>query len=118
LANRDADAAAVLCPGDLVYMTTDAAASWTKPVEIPGALTVAPKGEDYVAAVTGHPGCLGVQLLVLAELEVTAIGCFEGKAPVGSLPGNVALSQGTETLWLWVGSDIARSDDEGATWTR
>ncbi|HEV7948382.1 MAG TPA: hypothetical protein VGP24_01320 [Glaciihabitans sp.] len=117
LANRDADAAAVLCPGDLVYMTTDAAASWLEPLQVSGALAIAPAADEgYLAAAAGRAGCTGVQLLTVTDFESIQTGCFPSEASDKILPGSVALSEAANTVWLWVGSASGRSQDEGVTW--
>ncbi|TDW30576.1 hypothetical protein [Cryobacterium psychrophilum] len=114
LAPRGPAAAAALCDGDQLFVTTDGAATWSPPVSLPGTVNLASTETGYVAAVAGAAGCSGVQIQALSpELAATVSGCL---AVAGDLAGNVALSSAGGTLWVWAGDTVARSADAGATW--
>ena len=120
LAAIDGDRAAALCNGQTLHVTTDAAASWSAAVSVPGAMNLTESASGYlVATVSTDPDCVGVQLLTLPELveggsgQLPISGCFPTPA---SLAGNIALSEGAGTLWLWAGDALERSSDGGTTW--
>ena len=43
-------------------------------------------------------------------------GCFPTAADPESLAGNIAVSEGAGTLWLWAGDALVRSSDGSTTW--
>lgn len=114
LAPRSGTEAAVLCGSNELYVTTDAAATWSGAATVAGAVTLAPANDGYVAAVAGAADCAGVQVVTLTpELAATVTGCL----PVeGELAGNVAVSATGDTLWIWAGTALARSTTLGAAW--
>ena len=111
--------AAVLCDGQTLHVTADAAASWSAAVSVPGAMNLTESAAGYlVATVSTDPACVGVQLVTLPAdgAAPTATGCFPTEAEPTSLAGNIAVSEGAETLWLWAGDAFVRSSDGGTTW--
>jgi len=117
LAARDTSGAAVLCSDGTIYLTADAATTWSAPVEIPGALTVTGSGDGYTVAVAGDESCDGVQLVGLSETaDVDPLGCLPSGQTPESLVGNVAVSVADDTMWLWAGDALVRSGDGGKTW--
>ena len=120
LASRGDTSAAVLCSDHTVFRTTDAGSTWGSSVAVPGSVALASSGNGYAIAVTEQPSCGGVQLLALPELvdgsELTASGCFPTLAAPDSLAGNIAVSEGAGTLWLWAGDALVLSSDGGTTW--
>jgi hypothetical protein len=116
LAPRDAKAAAVLCDDHTVNMTTDAAATWLKSVDAPGAVALAASDAGYVVAALGQVGCAGVQVTGVNASAASHPGCYPIKAAAESLATKVAVSAAGGTLWLWVGDSVVRSADNGATW--
>ncbi|MCU1639280.1 MAG: hypothetical protein JWL94_1927 [Microbacteriaceae bacterium] len=116
LAPSDAENAAILCSDNEIFMTTDAAATWSEPTVVPGALNLTSTGAGYVTVVVGSARCAGLQLLALSEEEVTATGCYPMTLQANSLAGNVALAVSHNTVWLWAGEALGRSTDGGATW--
>jgi hypothetical protein len=119
LAHRDATSAAVLCDDQTIHTTTDAAATWSTPASILGALNLAPSAAGYVVAAVGAEKCAGVEVLSIPEpaaASATATGCLPTDAPPAALSGNVALSEAAGTLWLWAGDTMKRSTDGGVTW--
>ena len=117
LAPRDVETAAVLCADGRLFATADAAANWSAPTTVTGAIALARTADGYAAAAAGGGGCGGVQIVaVTGELVATPTGCLPLEAPAASLPGTVSLSDGGGTLWLWSGDELARSSNLGATW--
>jgi hypothetical protein len=117
LAPRDAKNAAVLCATGRLYATTDAAVTWSAPVDAPGVLNITATGAGYLAVAAGRPDCAGIQLLTLsAKLAPTPTGCAPTATPVETLSGNVAVSVAADTVWLWAGESLLSSSDNGATW--
>lgn len=109
-----------------------AAASWSAAVSVPGAMNLTESAAGYlIATVSTDPGCVGVQLptlpplpdaLPLPELveggtgQLPVSGCFPTAADPESLAGNIAVSEGAGTLWLWAGDALVLSSDGGTTW--
>ncbi|MDY7540921.1 hypothetical protein [Cryobacterium sp. 5B3] len=117
LAVRDTKNAAALCADGRAFSTTDAAATWSASDTLPGTVTLTDTTTGYLAAAVGRSGCAGVQILTLKpSLESAVSGCYPTPSPAQSLPGNVALSGASGTLWLWAGDALGRSSDGGATW--
>jgi hypothetical protein len=120
LASRDPKAAAVLCAKGQFFATTDAAATWSKSVALPGAIALTATGSGYLVASAGRADCTGVQVVALTDdlaLAQTHSGCYPLVQPVeANLPGNVAVSAADATIWLWVGDKLVRSSDNGTTW--
>lgn len=118
LAARDASSAAVLCDNGGIHLTADAAATWSAPIEIAGALTVAASSDDYTVAVAGDEACAGVGLVGLSEAgDAAPLGCLPSAQNPESLAGNVAVSVTDGTIWLWAGDALVRSGDGGNTWS-
>jgi hypothetical protein len=115
LAAKDASNAAVLCADHTVYRTSDAGASWGKPLAVTGSVALAATADGYVAAATTVPGCAGVAVshFDAASGGATPSGCFATATPQ---PGTVAVASGASTLWLWAGDAFVRSSDGGSTW--
>lgn len=117
LAVRDENDAAVLCDDQTIFMTTDSAASWSRPIAGPGAVNLTSGPDGYFVASVGVEGCVGVQIAQMSLAPVlTPTGCLLIAGEPAALVGNVSLSSGGGTLWLWAGDSLARSTDEGATW--
>ncbi|WP_166789044.1 hypothetical protein [Cryobacterium sp. TMT1-21] len=117
LAVRDDKRAAALCGDGQLFATTDAAVTWSDPTPAPGVVNLTATDSGYLAAAVGVADCAGVQLVALtAELASSPAGCYPSTGPPASLSGNVGVSIGAGTLWLWAGDSLARSGDEGATW--
>lgn len=117
LAVRDDEHAAALCADGRLFSTSDAAATWSAPVTLPGVTSLTDTTTGYLAAAIGRTECAGVQVLALeTSLESIVSGCYETPAPARSLSGAVAISQDSENLWLWAGSALGRSSDGGFTW--
>jgi hypothetical protein len=118
-ATIDATQAAVLCDGQILHVTADAAASWSGAVVVPGAMNLTESASGYlIATVSTDPACVGVQLVTLpVDGSASApTGCFPSSADPQSLAGNIAVSDGDGTVWLWAGDSLVRSSDGGAIW--
>ncbi|KFF58427.1 hypothetical protein JF66_18645 [Cryobacterium sp. MLB-32] len=114
LAPRSGTEAAVLCASNELYVTTDAAATWSAASVLAGTVNLTASDAGYVAAVAGSAECAGVQIVTLTpELGATVTGCL---LVAGDLAGNVALSASGDTLWVWAGETLGRSTDAGAAW--
>jgi hypothetical protein len=118
LASHDAKAAVVLCANGQSFATADGAATWSRPVALPGAIAITAADSGYLAAAAaGRADCAGVQILSLTnDLVPTPVGCYPMVEAVDTLAGNVALSPAAGTLWLWAQNSLVRSTDNGATW--
>jgi hypothetical protein len=119
IATRGQKSAAVLCDDQSIHETTDGAATWLAPTSITGAMNLAPIDGGYLVAVVGAKGCAGVQLLSIREAAAslpTPVGCFATSADPASLAGNIAVSGGAGSIWLWAGDAMTRSTNGGTTW--
>ena len=116
IAPSDLKSAAVLCADHTVYATSDAAASWTPPIPVPGASNLAVSAQGYLVTAAADSRCAGVRLVTLAgnPLAATSTACL----PLAAAPpaDQVAVSQASGTLWVWAGDSLKRSSDGGATW--
>lgn len=137
------DSAAVLCGDARVFATTDAAASWTAPLTVPGALNLTATTEGYLAVAAGTATrsdqstadpdstadsaiCLGLNIIdlslesgasgVTGDLSAATTGCYVTAVAPAALAGNIAVASVDETLWLWIGDDTVQSTDAGRTW--
>lgn len=132
--------AAILCADARVFATTDAAASWSAPLSVPGALTLTATPAGYVVlvaqAASGQPtnrpattadatvcrgvGVVDVRLEPAGDSAGTLIGssagCYATAEAPAALAGNVAIASADGTLWLWIGDVTVRSTDGGRTW--
>ncbi|GAA1701699.1 hypothetical protein GCM10009792_22540 [Microcella alkalica] len=111
-------AAAVLCADGSVSTTTDAGAAWSTPVAVAGAQALAPTDGGFVVARLGGTACEGVGVAIVdaAGAGATDTGCLPVPRDPATLAGQVAVSDGGGTLWLWAGEAVVRSTDRGATW--
>ena len=115
-AATDDSSAAVLCTDASVFTTTDAGATWSAPVSIPGAAALAATTGGYSVAVVNPAGCVGVSLVTVSAdgaLDAAARACLAATVN----PGETAISVARGgTLWLWAGDAFARSTDGGQSW--
>ena len=134
LAPGSGDEAAVLCADANVFATTDAAATWSAPLAVPGALTLTATPDGYLALAAGaadaqpiagadtDTSCLGLSVIDLSaatdtgDLTATTTGCYDTAEAPATLAGNVAVAVADDTLWLWIGDATVRSTDAGQTW--
>ena len=115
LASRDDSSAALLCSDHNVFRTADAGSTWSAATLVPGAVVLAASGDGYTIAATDQPPCAGVAINTVAAgaSPVTTAGCATTPAPGA---GDIALSEGGGTLWLWADDTLVRSDNGGSTW--
>lgn len=117
VAVRDNASAAALCSEGRVFSTTDSGTTWSSPTTIAGLVNLSATDEGYIAAAFGASDCAGVQLRALSmDLTTNRLGCYPTTALPSALVGNVTLSDGDGTLWLWVGDMLVRSRDGGVNW--
>lgn len=129
------DGAAVLCADARIFATTDAAASWSAPLTVVGALTLTATDGGYSAFAAGAATdgatptdaadptvCLGLSVIELSldtiggDLTATTSGCYVTDEAPAVLAGNIAVAAADSTLWLWIGDATVRSTDAGRTW--
>ncbi|WP_104134883.1 hypothetical protein [Cryobacterium sp. Y62] len=130
----DADSAAVLCADARIFATTEAAASWSAPLTVPGVLTLTASDLGYIALAAGHPAasvaCLGLSVVNVSVIDVSVIdpaaepaalsasttGCYATDEAPAELAANIAVASAENTLWLWIGDLTLRSTDAGQSW--
>jgi hypothetical protein len=118
LAARTDSQAGVLCSDTRVFTTQNGGDTWGNSVTIRGAVNLAVTEMGYVIATVGLPECAGVQLIALSVdlLTATPKGCLPVDGPAETMQGNVAVSEASGTIWLWVGDSVARSNNQGTSW--
>jgi hypothetical protein len=118
LAARTDTQAGVLCSDTRVFTTQNGGDTWGNSVTIGGAVNLAVTEMGYVIATVGLPECAGVQLIALSVEPPTATptGCLPVDEPAETMQGNVAVSEATGALWVWVGDSVVRSIDQGTSW--
>jgi hypothetical protein len=116
IAPSGAKSAAILCADHTVYATSDAAATWSPPLAVPGAGNLAASAQGFLVTASADSQCAGVRLVSLAgnPLAAGTTACL----PLAATPaaGLVAVSEASGTLWVWAGDSVKRSSDGGATW--
>jgi hypothetical protein len=116
LAPFDLTRALVVCDNGEVMNTRDSGNTWRHAARIPNALAVgAGSGRYWIAGVRND--CDGVAVQALTEKNGTLTRgrtrCAPGLDVAG---GQVAIDVTGGTIWLWSGSRIAISMDDGETW--
>jgi hypothetical protein len=107
--------AIALCDDGTVVTTSDAASTWSEPVDVDGALTVSAAPDGFRVLIDGSAAdCDGVQVTSLADGAPQPAGaCLTTEFE----PGDVALAAaGDGSVVAWAGDEFARSGDGGATW--
>ncbi|WEO77977.1 hypothetical protein BJQ94_02750 [Cryobacterium sp. SO2] len=114
----DDSSAAIVCADTSVLSTTDSGATWSDPLKHLGIVSLADTDLGYVIATVGLPDCAGVQLTVLSgePVDGSPSGCLLVNMPAEALQGNVAMSDGGGSLWIWAGDAVMRSTDQGTSW--
>lgn len=116
LAASDDKTAVALCSDHTVFLTKDGGAEWGAPMSVPGAAAITTGDSGFLLAVTDQDSCDGVQLLALEETADTdAVPQGECREAIVK-PGEIAMSEGDGTLWLWAGKQLSRTTDGGGTW--
>lgn len=110
--------AAVLCVDGTMSTTADTGASWSAPLEVAGAQSLDAVEGGWLVARLGGSTCAGVGLAVVDPGGTTATeaGCVPVSGELESFAGEVAVSAGGGTWWVWVADALVRSTDGGATW--
>jgi len=108
-----ADSIAVACDGAILERI-GADTEWATLV-VPGLLAIAPRGDGYVAAVTGAEGCAGLSIQSIPQLTANAaaetLSCIAEAAT-----DQVTLTTASDSIWAWAGDRVWVSADGGASW--
>ena len=108
--------AGVLCSDRTFFRTSDGGETWDAGTVVDGAVATTADVGTYLVASVGAADCEGTAVSVPSSTPgaaATRVGC----APATSgTPGAVALSAGTDALWLWADDTVLVSDDGGVTW--
>lgn len=108
--------AGVLCSDRTFFRTGDGATTWDAGTVVDGAVAVTADVGTYLVASVGQTDCAGTAVSVPSSTPgsaATRVGC----APATSeTPGAIALSAGTDALWLWADDAVLVSTDGGVTW--
>ncbi|TFD70124.1 hypothetical protein [Cryobacterium sp. Hb1] len=115
LATRSSTAAALLCGDGTFLRTTDAGASWGAGIALNGGVNLTSTADGYLVVAQSQASCDGLQVLATGEPTEAPLS-IAGCRSAAFNPGDVAVSSGGETLWLWAGDALSRSNDGGATW--
>lgn len=108
-----ADAGIVLCDDATVTTSDDGGESWTDPVAVPGAQTVAADGDTFSVVSLMSNDCAGVSARTIDGTDVSESGtCSDIEVSDGQIAASVASS----SLYVWVEDQTLRSDDRGLTW--
>lgn len=118
IATASDEAAAVLCADGTMATTADAGATWSTPLAVAGAQSLDAVEGGWLVARLGGFACAGVGLAIVSSDGATAAesGCVPVSGALESLAGEVAVSVGGDTWWVWAGDALVRSTDRGATW--
>jgi hypothetical protein len=109
--------ALVICDDGAAMSTRDSGKTWQPAARIPDTLAIsAGTGRYWVA--TAREGCDGVTVQSLTEKSGSLVrgrtGCAAGLEVVA---GEVAIDvTGDGTIWLWSGSRVIVSSNDGRTW--
>jgi hypothetical protein len=117
LASLSLSRALVMCDDGTAMSSDDSGKTWRQVARIPDALAVtAGSGRYWVAA--AHEGCDGVTVQSLTEKNGSLTrGGTRCAAGLEVAPGQVAFDvTGDGTIWLWSGSRVVVSRDDGQTW--
>jgi hypothetical protein len=117
LASLDLSRALVMCDDGTARRTGNSGKTWQQVARIPDALTVAAGNSRYWAAGL-HEDCDGVTVQSLTEKSGSLTrGRAHCAAGLAVAAGQVALDVTSDgTIWLWSGSRVVVSRDDGQTW--
>jgi hypothetical protein len=116
LAALDLSSALVICDNGVAMSTTDSGRNWQRLARIPNTLAVAAgDGRYWIAGSLGDCDGISVRQLTVTGSKLS-LG-FGKCAPVKEVRGGeVALDVSKEAIWIWGGSRIAVTTDDGRTW--
>lgn len=115
-AARSADEAAVLCREQVVFRTSDGGQSWDGGLAIPGVASIDNSAGGYVVAAHGQGSCSGVEVRSLGAAASPDDGAFSGCFDARYTLGEVVISAGAGSIWVWAGTSLGVSTDGGNTW--
>jgi hypothetical protein len=108
--------ALVICDDGAAIGTRNSGKNWQKVARVPNPLAIAAGSGRYWAAGL-HNDCDGVTVQSLAEgTESLTAGPAQCAPGLDVAAGQVAIDVIDGTIWLWSGSKVARSTDNGETW--
>lgn len=107
--------AGVLCGDGTLYQTVDGANSWDSGIAVEGAVALTSAANGYLVASVRAAGCDGVAVASVdaAATAALSVGCAPATVDV---PGAIAMSAASETLWIWGDDTVVVSTDGGRTW--
>jgi len=117
LASLDLSRALVMCDDGTARRTGNSGKTWQQVARIPSALTIAAGSGRYWTARV-HQDCDGVTVQSLIEKSGSLTrGRTHCAAGLDVAAGQVALDVTSDgTIWLWSGSRVVVSRDDGQTW--
>jgi hypothetical protein len=117
LASLSLDRALVMCDDGTAMSSGNAGKTWRQVARIPDALAITAGSGRYWVGGT-HEGCDGVTVQALTENGGSLVrGRTRCAAGLEVAAGQVAFDvTGDGTIWLWSGSRVVVSRDDGQTW--
>jgi photosystem II stability/assembly factor-like uncharacterized protein len=116
LASLDPVFAAVLCSDGALYRTTDGGVSWAAK-QVDGAIAIGSGDGAYVVATAADdPACIGVGITSVPESAEVPPSRVSSCVVTGNDSVNVAISANDQAIWVWAGTTVLRSLDDGVTW--
>jgi hypothetical protein len=117
LASLDMSRALVMCDDGTAMSSGNSGKTWRRVARIPDALAVTAASGRYLIA-AAHEGCDGVTVQSLTEKSGSLTrGGTRCAAGLEVAAGQVAFDvTGDGTIWLWSGSRVVLSRDDGQTW--
>jgi hypothetical protein len=116
LAPLDVSRALIVCDNGAAMSTRNSGRGWRPAAQIPNTLAItAGSGRYWVARVSED--CDGVTVRSLTELNGSLTGGRIRCAPgLDGAAGQVAIAVSGSSIWLWSGSRVVVSRDDGQTW--
>jgi hypothetical protein len=116
LAPLDVSRALIVCDNGAAMSTRNSGTAWRPAAQIPNTLAItAGSGQYWVARVSED--CDGVTVRSLTELNGSLTGGRIRCAPgFDGAAGQVAIAVSGSSIWLWSGSRVVVSRDDGQTW--
>jgi hypothetical protein len=117
LASLDLSRALIMCDDGAAMSTGNSDETWQQVARIPDTLAISAGSGRYWVAGT-HEGCDGVTMQSLTEKSGSLVrGRIRCAAGLDVAAGQVALDvTSAGTIWLWSGSRVVVSRDDGQTW--
>jgi hypothetical protein len=114
LAPLKSSQALVICDDGAAMSTRNSGKTWRQVTQIPNTLAItAGRGRYWAAGVQENCDGVAVQSLTEENASLTGARCAPG---LDVAAGQVAIDVTGGTIWLWSGSKVAISTDDGETW--